>query len=154
MSKWLETLTLRDRMTLAYETKTNEGQACFDISQSLGWCGRGTAEVLPCLIPKHKVFMAKPPAEHIPRQVLGKESLMLHGFPKFILESERLASVGLLSDSFLKDLAGNSFQVFAFQALLASTPANLPVNASDPDQNPPGDESDLDSDALSAVLGM
>ena len=136
--RWYATLPARDRMVLGYETLVNPNVQCINVAQNPGWATKGYAGILPCILPKGKLYMVKPPHGHEPRPIFGKESLMLHGFPKSFFDDKCLKEFDL-SDTFLKDLAGNSFQGFVFAAVLMSLLSNLPVK-------PHQDEEQLDEE--------
>mmetsp|Transcript_6135 Transcript_6135/g.15729 ORF Transcript_6135/g.15729 Transcript_6135/m.15729 type:complete len:538 (+) Transcript_6135:43-1656(+) len=108
-SKWHSSLSPREKATLAFEIKADPELTSVDVSQSAGWCGRGHDDVLQVLIPRHKTVLLGRR-----RQLLGIESLMLHGYPRGFLKWDQLAQ-GSFNDKSLKDLAGNSFQGFALQ---------------------------------------
>ena len=63
------------------------------------------------------------------RAVTGRERLQIHGFPAAWFEDKAVQqriTVGEFSDSFLSDLAGNSFVAFQFMAVMLATLAFLP----------------------------
>lgn len=99
-------------MHLAYCCISQPAGVCFDLHQRIGRASVGSEAVYPTLVPNcciWDVSLAWP--------VLGLECLALQGFPLQQLHSDKLAELGL-SDSILKDLAGNSFAAPCFFAVL------------------------------------
>lgn len=92
------------------------------------------------------------------RLVTGRERLQIHGFPpQWFRDPETQARIetGEFSDSFLCDLAGNSFVAFQFMAVTISVLANWPSGDLAPRVEPSGDDDDENAllDAMCSGTG-
>ena len=77
-------LTEREKMMLGYTFKRNPEATSIDCSQSAGRCPIGHSNCLPTLTTSSNIYLIGNM-----RCLTGKESLMLHGFPKEVLDDSR-----------------------------------------------------------------
>ena len=143
-------------MALAYEMIAHPDGQFIDVSQNAGRCGVG-AEDAPCLIPKARLMTVSPDREV--RMITGVETMALHGFPASYFDLELMDKTGV-TESLLRDLAGNSFQGYVYATVLVALLSNLPKahGAARPPQPKPHVDANVDeqqrSDFLASLLGV
>jgi hypothetical protein len=150
-SPWYGTLLLREKMALGYAQLTQPECKILDVQPSIGrgiWKHEGH---LMTITPALKAMMlCRQPC----RPVLGIEALAVHGVPPSFSRA-RQAECAQFHDSFLKDLAGNSYVANIYAAVLISVLVHWPASAAP--AAAAGDDDDAAAaaaDAVSALLGL
>lgn len=113
-TKFYCALGKRMQMALGYNLLVHPKASSVDICQSVERAFLGHDNVLTCLTPASRPFVVK-----MNRVLTGKECLMAQGFPKPFFEqvADKLDEAGI-SDSLMRDLAGNSFCSNSFMVVL------------------------------------
>ena len=148
-SPWYAVLPPREKEALLYGLKTIGENATIDTSQSITRLQHSKdvngIEVLPTICPKMNLFVPFPlhTADVMyPRPLIGRELMMLQGFPTDEAFEEQIENFkGQLRKSrvecevepTLSDMAGNMFPATVVQALLMSTFLALPWAAAQRD---------------------
>lgn len=122
---WYDAMPTRCKMHLGFCTITRPNDFCFDLNQTIGRAAVGNDEdrVYPTLVPNSFIWDT-----NLKRPLTGLECLSLQGFPVELLDPKKLKQCSI-SDTLLKDLAGNSFAGPCFMAALLSLLCHFPVEA-------------------------
>ena len=131
-------LPSREKLACGLTLATSPGLFCVDVSQTIGRLYTSDDRALPCITPEAKIMLLQ---RKPMRLLLGVEALMLHGASRAWLQ--RRLDAGDFSDSFLLDLAGNSFVGYVFAACLLAILATGPPLASPVIQEDRSSESDI-----------
>lgn len=156
-SPWFSTLTPRERAALAFSQATSPGKIARNLSQSLNRVGvsheeegkSGVRHVCPALLPTQMMWL-DPPAIGAPRLMLGREALVLQGFP-IGLRPDLTAE---FTEGFMQDLAGNMMTLPVLLAMVVSTIAALPWKDTGSSKLPPPSSAADVSAALDAFLSL
>lgn len=126
-SQWFQTLQSREREVVAFAFR--RGALSVDCGQAINRCSENRSELLPTVTPGGKVFlMFKEASRPMCRLLLGYEALALQGYPVEQLPLEDDPGCALaISDSQMRDLAGNAFPSTCLMACFLGIFAHAPV---------------------------
>lgn len=139
-SPWFLTLTPRERAALAFSQATSPGKIARNLSQSMNRVAvsheeteaGGIRHVCPAVLPTQMLWL-DPPAIGAPRLMLGREALVVQGFPIGL----RPDLTTEFTEGFMQDLAGNMMTLPVLLAMVVSTIAALPWKDTGSSKLPP-----------------
>lgn len=122
---WYDVMPSRFKLHLGFCSLTRPNGFCYDLNQSIGRAAVGSDEdnVYPTLVPNSCIWDT-----NLKRPLTGLECLSLQGFPLELLDQKKLSQCSI-SDTLLKDMAGNSFAAPCFMAALLSLLCHFPLEA-------------------------
>jgi hypothetical protein len=124
-SAWTQAVPERERAGLIAWSCVDHDMDSIDVSQGLLRMPRGRDGVFHTLIPKNRIFLLAPLVK-VPRVLCGPEMLGLQGFP--LARAVQIAEEPDMTDSLLKDLAGNAFSGTVFASVMLATILHLPAS--------------------------
>ena len=150
-SDWFGLLSEAQQMCIGFYLATDPTATSIDCGQSVGRAFVSNDDFLKTIIPASVIYLVKQR-----RPLLGMECLKVHGMPDRCFDMQRLQQENI-SDSLLKDLAGNSKVAGCIAAVLLAMLAHWPtatakctVNASARAQA----EHDSDHDYVADMLDL
>lgn len=145
-SQWVQLLPQREQLAIGYSCVNVPNLTYVDTSQTIGRGFTSDNAEIPCLRPGARMcVMQRKPI----RWILGYEMLLIHGATRPWLD-DRLKDKKArerFSDSFLADLAGNSWVGQVFWAVLAAVLTHAPAHSA---LAPP---QEVDPDVIASVVG-
>ena len=157
-SPWFLTLTPRERAALAFSQATSPGKIARNLSQSMNRvavsheeaeAGGGIRHVCPAVLPTQMLWL-DPPAIGAPRLMLGREALVVQGFPIGL----RPDLTTEFTEGFMQDLAGNMMTLPVLLAMVVSTIAALPWKGTGGKLPPPPASQSEVAAALESFLAL
>ena len=160
-SRWFATLSPMQRSTLSFSQKKDPGDVLFrNISQSAGRVIMSTfrdgKHAAPTQLPSQLLWIQPGLAAsgqvgsqcNVGRLLLGREALMLQGYPVALVKE----AVDTSSEALLTDLAGNAMAVPIVLAILVSASISLSWRKSDASETRQSTSEELES--ATALLSM
>lgn len=158
-SPWFLTLTPRERAALAFSQAISPGKIVRNLSQSMNRVavsheesevGGAIRHVCPAVLPTQMLWL-DPPSIGAPRLMLGREALLVQGFPIGL----RPDLTTEFTEGFMQDLAGNMMTLPVLLAMVVSTIAALPWKGTGNTKLPPPPASQAEvAAALESFLAL